>query len=113
MLLFVRQFEMFAVNVLSLLSGKQLFDLADPWAFYLINAVKAKELFNRDKEYIVADGQINIVDAFTGRVLSGRRFTDGLQQAIEAKVSIYTNHHHYLFIHLFIYLFIYLTKYFI
>lgn len=65
--------------------GKGLFDLADPWAFYIINALKAKELFAPDREYIVRDGQIAIVDTFTGRVLDGRRFTDGIQQSIEAK----------------------------
>ena len=70
--------------------GKSLFDLADPWAFYIINALKAKELFVRDQEYIVnkADGSISIVDAFSGRVLDGRRFTDGLQQSIEAKEGV-------------------------
>ena len=70
--------------------GKSLFDLADPWAFYIINALKAKELFQRDQEYIVnkADGSISIVDAFSGRVLDGRRFTDGLQQSIEAKEGV-------------------------
>ena len=64
------------------LLGKSLFDLADPWAFYLINALKAKELFSKDKEYVVLDGgagasTIGIVDSFSGRVLDGRRFTDG------------------------------------
>ena len=51
---------------------------------------QAKELFVRDQEYIVnkADGTINIVDAFSGRVLEGRRFTDGLQQSIEAKENV-------------------------
>jgi preprotein translocase subunit SecA len=70
--------------------GKSLFDLSDPWAFYVINALKAKELFVRDQEYIVnkADGSISIVDAFSGRVLDGRRFTDGIQQSIEAKEGV-------------------------
>jgi len=63
-----------------------LFDLSDPWAFFIINALKAKELYLKDKEYIVSGGEVAIVDAFTGRVLTGRRFSDGLQQAIEAKV---------------------------
>ena len=68
-------------------AGKQLFDLADPWAFYVITALKAKELFQKDQQYIVGEaGQVSIVDSFTGRVLQGRRFSDGLQQAIEAKV---------------------------
>eukprot|EP01041_Mallomonas_annulata_P006005 gene6005-12107_t len=68
--------------------GKGLFELLDPWAFFIVNALKAKELYNKDKEYIVRDGQVAIVDAFTGRVLDGRRFTDGLQQSIEAKESL-------------------------
>jgi preprotein translocase subunit SecA len=68
--------------------GKTLFDLKDPWAFYVINALKAKELYNRDKEYTINNGQVDIIDAFTGRVLEGRRFTDGLQQSIEAKEGL-------------------------
>ena len=68
--------------------GKNLFDLKDPWAFYVINALKAKELYNKDKEYTVNGGQVDIIDAFTGRVLEGRRFTDGLQQSIEAKENL-------------------------
>ena len=68
--------------------GKNLFDLKDPWAFYVINALKAKELYNKDKEYTINNGQVDIIDAFTGRVLEGRRFTDGLQQSIEAKEAL-------------------------
>mmetsp|Transcript_19540 Transcript_19540/g.18872 ORF Transcript_19540/g.18872 Transcript_19540/m.18872 type:complete len:1035 (-) Transcript_19540:297-3401(-) len=68
--------------------GKNLFDLSDPWAFYIINALKAKELFKVDQEYIIKDGAISIIDAFSGRVLDGRRFTDGLQQSIEAKEKL-------------------------
>ena len=70
--------------------GKSLFDLYDPWAFYLINAIKAKELYTKDQEYIVnyETGQVSIVDSFTGRVLDGRRFSDGLQQSIEAKEGV-------------------------
>jgi len=48
-------------------------------------ALKAKELFLRDKDYIVADGDVKIVDEFTGRVLDGRRWSEGLHQAVEAK----------------------------
>lgn len=70
------------------LVGKSLFDLADPWAFFLLNAIKAKELFRKDKEYIVVDGKVQIIDAFSGRVLEGRRFSDGLQQALEAKEGL-------------------------
>ena len=62
-----------------------MYDLSDPWAFFIISALKAKELFTRDKEYIIKDNELFIVDSFTGRVMEGRRFTDGIQQAIEAK----------------------------
>jgi preprotein translocase subunit SecA len=52
---------------------------------HLIQALKAESLYNRDKEYIVRDGEVLIVDEFTGRVLEGRRYSEGLHQAIEAK----------------------------
>ncbi|QVQ54357.1 preprotein translocase subunit SecA [Spiractinospora alimapuensis] len=55
---------------------------------FLNNAIKAKELFRRDKEYIVKDGEVLIVDEFTGRVLRGRRFQEGMHQAIEAKEKV-------------------------
>ncbi|MEJ4112026.1 preprotein translocase subunit SecA [Corynebacterium kroppenstedtii] len=55
---------------------------------YLNNAVKAKELFVRDKDYIVRNGEVLIVDEFTGRVLSGRRYNEGMHQAIEAKEGV-------------------------
>jgi preprotein translocase subunit SecA len=51
-------------------------------------ALKAKELFHRDKDYLVADGEVKIVDEFTGRVLEGRRWSDGLHQAVEAKEGV-------------------------
>lgn len=54
----------------------------------MINAVKAKELYRKDTEYIVDQGTVSIIDSFTGRVLAGRRFTDGLQQSIEAKEGL-------------------------
>ncbi len=55
---------------------------------YLNNAIKVKELFERDKDYIVRNGEVLIVDEFTGRVLDGRRFNEGLHQAIEAKEGV-------------------------
>ncbi|WP_297188161.1 preprotein translocase subunit SecA, partial [uncultured Corynebacterium sp.] len=55
---------------------------------YLNNAIKAKELFTRDKDYIVRDGEVMIVDEFTGRVLDGRRYNEGMHQAIEAKEGV-------------------------
>ncbi|PZV11399.1 MAG: preprotein translocase subunit SecA [Pseudanabaena sp.] len=68
-----------------LLGVTDLFDQADPWAHYVFNALKAKELFLKDVNYIVRDGEVTIVDEFTGRVMPGRRWSDGLHQAIEAK----------------------------
>ena len=59
-----------------------------PLVGYLNNALKVKELFKRDKDYIVANGQVLIVDEFTGRVLAGRRYNEGLHQAIEAKEGV-------------------------
>ena len=59
-----------------------------PLVSYLNNAVKAKELFQRDKDYIVRDGEVLIVDEFTGRVLIGRRYNEGMHQAIEAKEHV-------------------------
>jgi preprotein translocase subunit SecA len=59
-----------------------------PLVSYLNNAIKAKELFMRDKDYIVRDGEVVIVDEFTGRVLVGRRYNEGMHQAIEAKEGV-------------------------
>ena len=50
--------------------------------------MKANLIFKKDKDYIIRDGKIQIIDEFTGRVLSGRRFSDGLHQAIEAKENV-------------------------
>jgi preprotein translocase subunit SecA len=71
-----------------LLGVKDLYDPNDPWAHYIFNALKAKELFIKDKNYIVLDREVVIVDEFTGRVLQGRRWSDGLHQAIEAKERV-------------------------
>ena len=69
-----------------LLGVTDLYDPADPWAHYIFNAIKAKELFIKDINYIVTpDREVVIVDEFTGRVMPGRRWSDGLHQAIEAK----------------------------
>ncbi|MEM9904909.1 MAG: preprotein translocase subunit SecA [Cyanobacteria bacterium P01_D01_bin.44] len=69
----------------NLLGVTDLYDPKDPWAHYIFNAVKAKELFVKDVNYIVRNGEVVIVDEFTGRVMQGRRWSDGLHQAIEAK----------------------------
>jgi len=57
-------------------------------AYHLDNALKAKELYKRDQEYLVRNGEVLIVDEFTGRVLPGRRYSEGLHQAIEAKEGV-------------------------
>ncbi|MDI1460524.1 preprotein translocase subunit SecA [Catellatospora sp. KI3] len=59
-----------------------------PLVGYLNNAIKAKELYKRDKDYIVAEGEVLIVDEFTGRILHGRRYNEGMHQAIEAKEGV-------------------------
>lgn len=59
-----------------------------PLVGYLNNAIKAKELFKRDKSYIVSEGEVLIVDEFTGRILHGRRYNEGMHQAIEAKEGV-------------------------
>ena len=59
-----------------------------PLIGYLNNAIKAKELFKKDKDYVVKDGEILIVDEHTGRMLAGRRYNEGMHQAIEAKEGV-------------------------
>src|SRR5580704_16825723 len=59
-----------------------------PLVSFLNNALKAKELYKRDKEYVVMNGEVLIVDEFTGRILHGRRFNEGMHQAIEAKEGV-------------------------
>ncbi len=71
-----------------LLEMTDLYDPNDPWAHYIFNAIKAKELFVCDVNYIVRSDEVVIVDEFTGRVLPGRRWSDGLHQAIEAKEGV-------------------------
>tara|TARA_B100000579_G_scaffold318257_1_gene267782 strand:- start:4327 stop:7158 length:2832 start_codon:yes stop_codon:yes gene_type:complete len=72
----------------SLLGVNDLFDPKDPWAHFITNALKAKELFEKDVNYIVRDENAVIVDEFTGRVMPGRRWSDGQHQAIEAKENL-------------------------
>ena len=59
-----------------------------PLISFMNNAIKAKELFRNDKEYVVMDGEVLIVDEHTGRMLAGRRYNEGLHQAIEAKEGV-------------------------
>lgn len=76
------------VEAEKILGVSDLFDPEDPWAHYVFNAIKAKELFINDVNYIVRNDEIVIVDEFTGRVMPGRRWSDGLHQAIEAKEKV-------------------------
>ena len=71
-----------------LLGVKDLYDPKDPWAHYVFNAIKAKQLFIKDVNYIVRNEEVTIVDEFTGRVMQGRRWSDGLHQAIESKEGL-------------------------
>ena len=59
-----------------------------PLIGYLNNAIRAKELFRKDKDYVVMNGEVLIVDEHTGRMLAGRRYNEGLHQAIEAKEGV-------------------------
>ncbi len=62
--------------------------LSNSWKHYLSQSLKAHNFFRRDKEYIVKDGRVIIVDEFTGRLMPGRRWSDGLHQAVEAKEGL-------------------------
>jgi preprotein translocase subunit SecA len=76
-------------KVESLLGIDNLYDLGTANLVHqLTKALQAKELYRKDKEYLVADGEVKIVDEFTGRVLEGRRWSDGLHQAVEAKERV-------------------------
>ena len=70
------------------LKVNDLYDPNDPWAHYITNALKAKELFIKDVNYIIKKNEAVIVDEFTGRVMPGRRWSDGQHQAIEAKEGL-------------------------
>jgi preprotein translocase subunit SecA len=59
-----------------------------PLISFLNNAIRAKELFRRDRDYVVVDGEVQIVDEHTGRILGGRRYNEGMHQAIEAKEGV-------------------------
>jgi preprotein translocase subunit SecA len=72
-------------KVEQLLNVTTLYNLSDPWVPFINNALKAKNIFIKDVNYIVRNDEIIIVDEFTGRVLSDRRWGDGLHQAVEAK----------------------------
>jgi preprotein translocase subunit SecA len=72
-----------------LLGVSNLYDPSNIEILHAVNqALRAHSLFHRDKEYIVKDGEVTIVDEFTGRLMSGRRWSDGLHQAVEAKEKV-------------------------
>jgi preprotein translocase subunit SecA len=76
-------------RVEEMLKISNLYEAANtPMIGYLNNAIRAKELFKRDKDYVVMNGELLIVDEHTGRMLAGRRYSDGLHQALEAKERI-------------------------
>jgi preprotein translocase subunit SecA len=76
-------------KVESILGLDNLYDHVNtPLVHHLQNALKAKELYRRDRDYVVKNGQVIIVDEFTGRLMPGRRWSDGLHQAIEAKEGL-------------------------
>ena len=71
------------------LGTSDLYNVEDPWIPYILNSVKAKELFVRNTHYIAnEENEIIIVDEFTGRTMIGRRWSDGLHQAVEAKEGL-------------------------
>lgn len=76
-------------NVEDLLGIENLYEsLNTPLISFLNNSIKAKELFKRDKDYIVKNDEVLIVDEHTGRILPGRRYNEGMHQAIEAKEGV-------------------------
>ena len=75
-------------NAEKLIGCKDLFDISNQFAHHLLQALKAKELFIKDTDYVVKNGEVMIVDEFTGRLMEGRRWSDGLHQAVEAKEHV-------------------------
>ncbi|MCD6311379.1 MAG: preprotein translocase subunit SecA, partial [Elusimicrobia bacterium] len=63
-------------------------DIAASWPHHITQSIRARHLFKRDSHYVVQDGEVVIVDEFTGRMMPGRRWSDGLHQAVEAKENI-------------------------
>uniref|UniRef100_A0AAU7YR62 Protein translocase subunit SecA n=1 Tax=Gracilaria hainanensis TaxID=2871843 RepID=A0AAU7YR62_9FLOR len=72
----------------NILNIDNLYSINNSWIQYLLNSLKAKELFLKNQHYIVKNNEIIIVDEFTGRIMQGRRWSDGLHQAIESKENI-------------------------
>ena len=80
--------EQGVIKAEKLLKVDELFDIKTQYAHYLLQALKAKELFIKDTDYVIKDNQVMIVDEFTGRIMEGRRWSEGLHQAIEAKEGV-------------------------
>nr|YP_009730791.1 preprotein translocase subunit secA [Cladosiphon okamuranus]QAY81028.1 preprotein translocase subunit secA [Cladosiphon okamuranus] len=72
----------------TLLNVDDLYNVQDPWIPYILNSLKARHLFFRDIHYILRNNEVIIIDEFTGRIMEGRKWGDGLHQAIEAKENI-------------------------
>ena len=72
-----------------LIEGRNLYDIANTQVVHHLNqALKANVMFKKDIDYIVKDGKVVIIDEFTGRMMDGRRWSDGLHQAVEAKEGV-------------------------
>ena len=71
-----------------LLNVDDLYNIENPWIPYVLNSLKARHLFFRDIHYILRNNEVVIIDEFTGRIMEGRKWGDGLHQAIEAKENI-------------------------
>ena len=71
-----------------LLNIDNLYDISDPWIPYILNAIRAKVFYIKNKNYIVQNNKILLVDEFTGRTLYGRQWSQGLQQAVQAKEKL-------------------------
>src|SRR5215467_12967222 len=77
------------LNERDLLKGNSLYDIESVTVVHHANqALKAHKLFQRDRDYIVKGGQVVIIDEFTGRMMPGRRYSEGLHQALEAKERV-------------------------
>lgn len=76
-------------KVQKLLQVKNIYNSGEPWIPFILNALKAKILFLKDIHYLVKNNEIVIVDEFTGRILKGRKWAEGLHNAVEAKENIY------------------------
>jgi len=75
-------------KVEKVLNVSNLYEESFETIHYIENAIKAQAIFHKDKDYVVKDGEIIIVDEFTGRLMNGRRWSDGLHQAVEAKEGV-------------------------